>query len=159
MKGQIIGGNINAEIRVISSIYGAPSEKRTNIFVKGFDRKLYKEKLDKLTESISNLKQDISSIKQQLSIFSITGDTPSDKKLLFNKLNEKFADMKVQLQRLEEEKKDYANYLRAKGEGEITILKKAFPNTYFEINKASKDIQTPLLRTSFYFQDGALKEV
>ena len=159
MKGQIIGGTINAEIRVVSSVYGAPSEKRTSIFVKGFDRKLYKEKLDKLTESILKYKQDIASTKQQLSIFSITGDTPSEKKLAFNKLNEKFADMRAELQKLEEEKKDYANYLKAKGEGEITILKKAFPNTYFEIKRISKDIQKPLLRTSFYYQDGELKEV
>ncbi|MHB8065579.1 MAG: DUF342 domain-containing protein, partial [Ruminiclostridium sp.] len=37
-KGQIMGGTINAEIRVISAIIGSASEKKTYVGVKGFDR-------------------------------------------------------------------------------------------------------------------------
>jgi len=37
-KGQISGGNIQCETKVLSPVLGSPSEKRTVISVKGFNR-------------------------------------------------------------------------------------------------------------------------
>lgn len=158
LKGQIIGGNITADIRVLAATYGTPSEKRTNICVKGFDRVALKDSLDNLTEEIEQLKISMNQYKQQISIFNIS-DAGKSRKSEFEKLNEVYNNIRAELQAKEETRKNIAGYLKVKGEGEITILKKAFPNTYFEIKRIQKEIQTPVLRTSFYYSEGTIKEL
>lgn len=159
LKGQIIGGNIKAEIKVVSAVFGSGSEKRTNVCVSGFERKQFKERLDTINDEIDKLKQDVANCKLKLSIFAFTSDMPAEKKATYEKMSENYSDLKAKLQKLEEEKKDYINYLKAKGEGEISILKKAFPNTFFQIKNVTKEIQSSTLRTCYYYQDGYIKEM
>jgi uncharacterized protein (DUF342 family) len=159
LKGQIIGGSIKAQIKVISAVYGSGSEKKTSISVSGFERKQFKERLDTINEEIEKLKQDVANCKLKLSIFTFTSNMPAEKKAAYEKMSDDYSDLKASLQKLEEEKKDYINYLKAKGEGEISILKKAFPNTFFQIKNVAKEIQSPTLRTCYYYQDGIIKEM
>jgi predicted RNase H-like nuclease (RuvC/YqgF family) len=65
-----MGGNIRAEIRVVSAIIGTPGEKRTNISVKGFSRLILKEKLEKTLMEIENLKNSLSKVKQEMAMYS-----------------------------------------------------------------------------------------
>jgi len=159
MKGQIMGGTINAEIRVVSAIIGSASEKKTNICVKGFDRNTYKEILNELSQKSEVLKVEINQYKQRISIFSNSLDGGKTKKEEYDRLNQKYNDLKVILQENEENKKNMMNYLRTKGEGEITILKKAFPNTILEIKKIQKEISKSVLRVSYYYNEGTIKEI
>lgn len=159
MKGQIMGGTINAEIRVVTAIVGTASEKKTSICVKGFDRNSYKDTLDEITQNIEKLKVEINQYKQKIVIFSNTIGGGQYRKDEYEKLNEKYNDLKEILQENEENKKNIIGYLRTKGEGEITILKKAFPNTMLEIKKIQKDIQKPVLRVSYYYHEGTIKEM
>ncbi len=159
VKGQIIGGTINAEIRVISAIVGTASEKRTCITVKGFDRNNYKNMLDELSKNIENLKTELNQYKQQISIFVNTFDGGQARKNEYQKLNEKYNELKAVLIENEENKRNIMNYLRTKGEGEITILKRVFPNTMLEIKKLQKEIQKPALRVSYYYNEGTIKEM
>jgi len=159
MKGQIMGGTINAEIRVISAIIGSSSEKKTNIRVKGFDRDNYKNTLDELSQNITALKEEINQFKQKIAIFSNTIDGGQARKAEYDRLNEKYNDLKIALKESEENKKNMVNYLRTKGEGEITILKKAYPNTMLEIKQIQKEIQTSILRVSYYYNEGTIKEM
>ncbi len=158
LKGQIIGGNITADIRVLAATYGTPSEKRTNISVKGFDRIALKDSLEQLTQEIEQLKTSMNQYKQQISIFNIS-DAGKSRKNEYEKLNEIYNSIRTDLQAKEEVRKNISGYLKVKGEGEITILKKAFPNTFFEIKRIQKEIQKPVLRTSFYYSEGTIKEL
>ncbi|WP_054749997.1 DUF342 domain-containing protein [Ruminiclostridium josui] len=158
LKGQIIGGNITANIKVLASTYGTPSEKRTNICVKGFDRIALKDSLDNLMQEIEQLRAKMNQYKQQISIFNLS-DAGKSRKNEFEKLNEIYNNIRMELQVKEEAKKNIVGYLKAKGEGEITILKKAFPNTFFEIKGIQKEIQKPVLRTSFFYSEGTIKEL
>ncbi|ACL74416.1 DUF342 domain-containing protein [Ruminiclostridium cellulolyticum] len=158
LKGQIIGGNITADIRVLAATYGTPSEKRTNICVKGFDRIALKDSLEQLVQEIDQLKTSMNQYKQQISIFNIS-DAVKSRKSEYEKLNENYNNIRAELQVKEELRKNIAGYLKVKGEGEISILKKAFPNTFFEIKRIQKEIQTPILRTSFYYSEGTIKEL
>lgn len=159
MKGQIIGGTINAEIKVVAAILGAASEKRTSICVKGFDRNEFKNKLDELTQSSNVLKAELNQYKQKISIFTNSNDIGQARQMECDRLYEKYNDLKISLQENEENKKNMINYLRTKGEGEITILKKAFPNTAIEIKKIQKEIQNSILRVSYYYNEGTIKEM
>lgn len=151
MKGQIMGGCIHAEIRVVAAILGTASEKRTVVSVKGFDRNSLMATVEETTQRVLAIKTEMNTIKQKMAV-------QSDRKE-HEKLVEKFSELRTELQECEEKKKNLTSYLRTKGEGEITILKKAFPNTLLEIRKIQMDIQEPLLRSCFYYSEGVMKEI
>ncbi len=159
-KGQIIGGSIQADIKVVSSIIGSASEKRTVVSVKGFDRNSLKDRLEKITVRIEDFKSDIARIKQEISIYSsATAQLTREQMIIYENIKNRFFDLKNDLKLFEDERKCLINYLRTHGEGEICILKKAYPNTLVEIKKVYKEISKVTLSTSFYIQDGELKEL
>ncbi len=159
LKGQIMGGNITAEIKVVAAIVGSPSEKRTLISVKGFDRNEFKRQLDDINDSIDILKVEISKLKQQLAIFLNLFDNGQVRREQYDNINEKYNELKIKLTEMEETKRNLLNYLKTKGEGEITILKKAYPNSMIEIKKIPKEIHDPVLRVSYYYKDGIINEI
>lgn len=158
-KGQIIGGNINAEIRVISSIIGSPAEKRTKISIKGFDRLAFKERLDSIIKEIDDLKYALSKAKQEMSIYSNTAELDNSKLSEFEQVREKFFRIKDDLKCLEDEKRTLANYLRTHGEGEVSILKKIFPGTVIEIKNVVEEIRKVHLSTNFYYSNNQINEI
>ncbi len=158
-KGQIIGGNIQAEIKVISSIIGTPGEKKTVISVKGFNRKYMKQNLEELMNSIENLKNNLTKCKQEMSIYTFTSKLTPEQSIRFDHLKDKFFELKDQLKESEDQKKTLANYLRTHGEGEIVVLKKAYPATVLEIKKLIQEIDKIVISTSFYYQDGEIKQL
>lgn len=158
-KGQIMGGIISAEIKVVSAIIGSASEKRTNINVTGFDRNELKGKLDELSEKIDILKDEINQYKQKITIFLNSQNGFRDIQKEYNDINDKYKELKTYLQEIEENRKNIKNYLTAKGEGEITILKRGFPNTLLEIKKLQKELQQCVLKVSYYYSEGTIKEM
>ncbi len=158
-KGQIIGGNIQAEIRVVSSIIGSQSEKKTLISVKGFSRNAIKARLEELIGEIESFKNEMSKLKQEISVFSgITHDTEEQKKKYLS-LQDEFFKIKDKIRDLESDKKSMSNALRTKGEGEITITKKAYPGVILEIKNITKEIGVVISNSSFFIQDGEIKQI
>jgi uncharacterized protein (DUF342 family) len=158
-KGRIIGGNIEAEIKVVSSIIGAPSEKRTSIKITGFIRDELKKSLEENVIKLKEMKEKLTSKKQEVSIYTALPSIPADRTEEFERLTDEFADIKNDLKELEQDQKNIANYLRTKGEGEIRINKKIYPNVILEMKKITKEIQTPLLNRSFYILKNEIKEM
>jgi uncharacterized protein len=158
-KGQIIGGSINAEIKVVSSIIGSASEKRTSINVKGFDRKALRDRLEKVITKVEEAKSDLVKAKQEVSIYSNTLELTREQHSIFEDIKDRFFEIRDTLKEYEDEKKTLINYLRTHGEGEISILKKAYPGTVLEIKKIIKEINKVIISTGFYIQDGVIKEV
>jgi uncharacterized protein len=158
-KGQIIGGSIQAEIKVVSSIIGSTSEKRTMVCVKGFDRNALKSRLERLMEEIETVKNKMAKAKQEVAIYTNTTELKPEQLYLYEQIKGRYFNIRDELRGMEDEKKVLVNYLRTRGEGEISILKKAYPNTMLEIKKSLKDINKEILGTTFYYQDGDIREL
>ena len=158
-KGQIIGGNIQAEIRVVSSIIGSQNEKRTIISVKGFSRNAIKTRLEELISEIENLKNEMAKLKQEISTYAnITHSTEIEMKK-YIRLQDEFFKIKDKIKDLESDKKNLASALRTRGEGEITVTKKVYPGVVFEIKNLVKEINIVMLNSSFFIQDGEIKQI
>ncbi|MDP4180955.1 MAG: FapA family protein [Bacillota bacterium] len=157
-KGQIIGGNIQADIKVVATVIGASSEIRTHITINGFNRTALKDNFESLSKKIEELKNEMIKAKQEMSIYP-TSSLDSAQMIAYEKIKENYFDVKNQLKYFEDEKRTYANYLRTKGEGEVTILKKAFPNTVIEIKKNVREINQVILNTTFYYQNDDINEL
>lgn len=158
-KAQIIGGNIQAEIRVVSSIVGSASEKRTSISIKGFERNSLMQKLEKLVIAIEEFRNSMAKVKQELAIYLNTPELTREQKNTYDTVRERYTLLRDELKELEDERKALVSYLRAYGEGEIRILKKAYPGTVLEIKRIKKELDKSILKTTFYFCDGELVEL
>lgn len=158
-KGQIIGGNIQAEVKVVASIIGSASEKRTYINIKGFERDLVKERLERLITKVEKVKNELTRVKQEVAIYSNTNELSREQLSLYEDIKEKYFEIRNDLKALENERKIFVSCLRAHGEGEVVILKKAYAGTFIEIKKEVKDITQTVLGTCFYIQDGEIKEI
>lgn len=158
-KGQIIGGNIEAEIRVIASTIGSTSEKKTVITVSGFDRRQLKQSLDNTVATIEMMKAKLAKAKMEVSVYNNASGLSKGQRVVYEKIRDDYFEIKDNVKKLEEERKALSGYLRAHGEGEISILKKVYPNTTLEIKKIVKEVTIPILSTSYYVQDREMKEL
>lgn len=158
-KGQILGGTIEAEIRVVASIIGSTSEKRTVISVAGFDRRVMKAQLDQIINQLDTLRVDLAKAKMEVSVYSNASGLTREQKAVYERIREEYFEIKDRIKKLEEERKALTGYLRTHGEGEISILKKVYPNTLLEIRKMIREVNKPILSTSYYVQDGQMKEL
>ncbi|AEV66799.1 DUF342 domain-containing protein [Acetivibrio clariflavus] len=157
--GRIIGGNIQAEIRVVSSILGSSSESKAAISVKGFNRDELKEKLETIINEIENMKNDMEKLKQEISQLSLKAKLTDSERNRFIKAQSEFFNIKNKIKELENDKRIITNALRTKGEGEVTVLKRIYPGVVLEIKNIMKRIDKPILTTSFYIQNGEIKQL
>jgi len=160
MKGQIIGGSIQADIRVAATVIGSVSEKKTYIVIKGFDRLIYRDRLEWVVNEIEALKKSLNKSKNDLAkLVDSTGKISPELWKTYEKAQANYAELKDKLKELERQKLNIANYLRTHGEGEVAVLKKAFPGTIIEMHGNIKEIVKPTMATTFYLQNGDIKSI
>lgn len=152
-KGQIIGGRIEAEIKVVSSIIGSPGEKKTYVNIKGLNRTLYKERLEAVLKEVEILKIELNKAKNELSHYQEKGSRLShDQWKDYEIANALYGELRDRLKEGEKEKASIASYLRTHGDGEVNILKKAYPGTILELRHNIVEINHPIMKTIYYLQ-------
>lgn len=157
-KGNIIGGNIKAEMKVTAPVIGSSLEVKTVIEVTGFNRSALSKELESITNQIDSLKNEQVSIKQELSTY-IQNEMSSVEAKLYNKKYLRAIEIKEELKACEHKRKSLNRCLRTKGDGEINISKKVFPNCILIIKNLKTEIKSPSIGTTLYYSDGELKYV
>ena len=66
-------------------------------------------------------------------------------------------EIREEMKAYEYERKSLTRNLRTKGDGEITITKKVFPNCTLIIKTLKTEIKSPSIATSLYYSEGELK--
>lgn len=158
-RGQIIGGNIDAEIRVVASTIGSPAEKRTFINVSGFDRAALTENYNKLCNDMEMLRNKLAKAKAEVSVYGDTSLLTPEQTKVYDGIKENYFRIKDMLKKCEEDYKVIRGYLKTHGEGEVVVLKKIYPNTQLVIKKVVKEITAPVISTTFFIQDMELREL
>jgi uncharacterized protein (DUF342 family) len=158
-KGRIIGGIIEAEQKVEAAYIGNESEKRTQIIVKGFNRSKMKQELDDLQKELVKAKTDLAKAKQAFSVYPDPIDPGSRQYLGFEQARDKYFHCKDEVRRLENKLRLMQKYFRVKGEGEVNILKRAYPNTMIRIKNETKELLKPSIASCFFMQDNVMKEI
>ncbi len=158
-KGKIIGGVIEAEQKVEAAYIGTESEKRTQVIVKGFDRNKMKKELDDLQESLGKAKTLLAKAKQQFAVYPNPMDSNSKQYNGYELVREKYFNCKDEVKRLEGEIRTMQKYFRVKGEGEINILKRAYPNTSIQMKNHTKELFKDSIASCFFLQDNEMREI
>jgi uncharacterized protein len=158
-KGQIIGGRVHVEQKVSVASIGNTGEKRTQIIVTGFNRKELKDQLEKLQSSIERAKVKLSKAKQLFSIYSYTIETGSRQFEEYEAARDNYFSLKDEVKLLENELKTLLKCFKVKGEGEISITKRVYPNTVIEMKGNIKEIKKEALASCFFLQEGSIREI
>lgn len=159
LKGQIIGGTVDAEVRVVSALIGSAAEMRTIVNVSGFNRSALQAALARVTEEINNLKDELKFLKYEASVYTNVHGLSKEQKKGYEKIKDRLFSIQERIKELEFERKAVTGHLKARGEGEISVLKKVYPNTQLAIKQITKEITSPVLSTTFFVQDGELREI
>lgn len=131
-NSKIIGGTIEATIRVVSGEIGSRADVPTSIKVTGFNRIAYKEEYDNINILIEQTKEQITYLNQKLSIYS-PNNLDSKQRQILSDLEEAFEGLNKKLKMLYEKKKKYISYLHSKGDGEIQVQKSIYTNVTLEV--------------------------
>ncbi len=158
-KGKIIGGIIEAEQKVEAAYIGNGHEKRTQIRILGFDRSKMKEELDKLQESMVKARVSLSKAKQLFAVYTNSIENGSKQYKEYETVRERYFSLKDEVKRFENQIRTMQKYFRVKGEGEVNVLKRIYPNTMLQIKNEIKEIRKEYIASCFYIQDLVIKEM
>jgi len=159
VNGRIIGGNTRAEIMVLAPIIGSESEKRTYVEVLGFDREALKADLDAVFRRISELKNEQQKLKCIISALEGKEGIDAFNRKEYNDAADRMAALKQEIRDLEDKRKNIAEYLKARGEGEIRITKTVYTNSFLVIKKTPVDLPAKSAAVTYFFQDGGIKQL
>lgn len=140
LNSRIIGGEINADIRVCAGEIGSKSEVMTRINVKGFEREQMLKDYDNLGITIDKLKQMSQLQKQKLSVYKNIDidDMDKNKRKEMEQLELEYERCQKSLKVYNQKRKNLVGYLHAKGEGEIQAMKYMHPNVHMSIGHDDK---------------------
>lgn len=158
-KSRIIGGHIEADIRVAAGEIGNKTELLTKITVAGFSRDKLKKEYEVIVQTIEKMKQKVTSLKNQLSTISLSTSDPQQRKT-FDSLNDEYYFYTKKLQLLYDQQKKYISYLNTKGEGEIKVNHCIYPNVSFNIkNQIFNNAQMITNPVTYYVTGNVMKKV
>lgn len=159
MKGQVIGGEIVAKTKVVVPILGCELEKKTTVNVTGFDRKVVQKDIDTTLAQLESLKKELQNTKESVAYMDKQAELSNYQvKRRFDEV-ERIEAIKIQIKELDAKRRAFLSYMETRGDGEIRITKKIFPNCTLTIKKNMIDISAPTLNTTFFVVDGKLKQV
>ena len=135
---KIMGGTIQAKVRVRVGTIGNKYEVETKIFVEGFDRNKIKEEYDVIKDTIVQVKDKMNGLSQKLLVYNISlKSTDVDAIKSKQKLQEDYDKLKKALVSLQDKQKKCISYLKAKGEGEVVIGHSIYPKVQISIKNDS----------------------
>ncbi|MDA3847470.1 MAG: FapA family protein [Vallitaleaceae bacterium] len=155
-NSKIIGGTIDAQIRVLAGEIGSRADIYTKINVSGFVREDMKAQYDQINVLIEKSKDRTNFLKQQLAVYDVHN---MDAKQLeaYHLIEDDYQKNKKNLQLFYVQKKKYISYLHTKGEGEITATKYMHSNVHLKIkSEAEHIVEEEKLAVSFYYLDGEM---
>ena len=156
-RGRIIGGTIDADVRVSSADIGNVAENRTVIRVRGFDRNKLKIELDEKVARLKDTRRKITELRQHIRVYSCSSDLSEAQRNSYEKLKNQYADLKDEIKELEYEIKNLVDDLKTPGEGAVIVRNRIYPRVRVEIKGLGEEITKEQFMTTFYYKDNAIK--
>ena len=156
--GQIVGGRIEADVKVDAPFIGNESERRTVISLKGFERKVYKKKYEQLEQELQNLQKNTMAARQSIFLYENAYGVEFGQEAELKRAKERYYLLKTEEKNLKQEIRQIADYLAVKGNGEISVRSRIYPNTVLEHGSSMRVIQQTLPTTRFYIKEGQVHE-
>ncbi len=149
-KGKIIGGQVDAGHQIVAGSIGNAQERKTKIYVKGFERADVTDELKALRISFEGIIRKTNKTKRQLEIFETNFDALDDKAInTYRAMVIQYDNLIDDINRMNREVNRLEDVLRTRGEGEVKIQAGMYPKTMLEIKRLQKYV-SELTTCSFY---------
>jgi uncharacterized protein (DUF342 family) len=148
-RGKIIGGHVHADVQVIAGYIGNEMERETTIQINGFDRLKIKSELEEVLRKYQKTLEEFSELNKEAAMDDDGQEEESVERWL------KWEGVYLRIKELEEQRRTLAANLNAKGEGEISIVQKAFPRTLLQIKELERRIEK-ITSGSYYFKENQI---
>ena len=152
INGQVIGGCIKSEIHISVPICGSEMERKTTLEVVGFNRQSLVRRLDEVFSDISIKKTEMQKLKMQSHVSSSRNSSGAN-------ISDKLFNLKEEIKLLEEERKQIAIYLKTKGDGEISVSRRLYPNCFIILSGIYAETSPDIMAQTFYLKDGEIKMI
>ena len=145
-RGRIIGGKIKAKAQVVTAFIGNEAERSTSINIEGFDRAILKRELDELDDKHQKLTLILNKLKRDVDLFEETFEKIVEERTAADyaeseAIRSKYEQVRRVIFTMDERRNQLMTFLKTKGEGEVTIMRKAFPKTSLSIKDFQKEIE------------------
>ncbi|MFD2445610.1 DUF342 domain-containing protein [Bacillus sp. CGMCC 1.16607] len=158
-KGKIIGGMIEAKGRVIAGTIGNHFERKTIIQVEGINRGKILNEIKEIVKKYEEHAILIEKLKSQIVILEKNIDLLNEQQLenlneFKNHIDQYLLDISI----YEERKKSLEYLLETKGDGQVSIVQVAFPETFVQIKHSKKRLDSSVKGTFYSLQNNLLFE-
>jgi uncharacterized protein len=158
-SAQQMGGHSKAKYMISLPILGSVIEKITSVEVTGFDRQALENEIEEIIQQTEDLKNKQKSINQKILTYDTLQNPDPFQKKEYGRLLENAFNIRNDIKLLEEKRKEYKNYLKTKGEGEIAITKRFYPKTTIILSGTVAEPREDGLASTFYLQEGQIKQI
>jgi len=159
-NSRVIGGSIQAQVKIETAILGNEMGARTVVKVLGFKRTDLKKQFDHIEISIEKAKEKLANIRKKILIYKKSQKLSLENAKIYDLLVEENDRYTRSLTILLEERKKCVNYFKVKGEGEIFAKKRVYSNVLIQIREErlliTEPIMTPMI---YYFSENQIKTI
>lgn len=151
--GKLIGGNISAESQIITATIGNKFEKKTILNVKGFDRISVKRELNEILKKYRGMLTCADELKADLDIYELNYSINNDESFLeeYKDNLKKYDKLIEEIMKLDDDRLKLEEMLKSRGEGQVSVLKAAYPKTFLELKRIRKKVDS-LVKGTFYIK-------
>lgn len=151
-RGKLIGGLVQAKVQLVTAYIGNESERPTKVHIEGFDRSQIMKQLESVLHEYKIVLSDLEHMRKEVDLYEGYVDMLKDSQ------KQEYLDFCIRYERateklmfLEEQRKKMMAYMKARGDGEVSIMLKAFPRTMLQIKEIEKHIEK-ITAGSFYVE-------
>jgi len=152
-RGQIVGGCIDADIRVECADIGNRLEKRTIINIRGFNREQLKAEMDELLGIIQSEKRHLADLRDWLKSCNME---PQSNKPEIKKTQMEIFRKQEEIKKLEASCLNISNYLKTPGTGALVVKNYIYPKVRITIQNQSVEIMKKEFRPTYILRDGVI---
>jgi len=160
-RSQIAGGVVRALYEINAKFLGAEAYTETIVEV-GIDPEA-EDKILELTHRKAEIEKELPDITKQLNNLSMMlakGPLPPDKEEQFNILSLKNAELREEINSIEEQYSEIQHYLESLGkDAKISASKTTFPGVKIKIKNAILVVKSEYKYVTFYREEGIIKIV
>jgi uncharacterized protein (DUF342 family) len=158
-NGKIIGGNIKALTRVIAGEIGSELGKKTSVEITCFSRTLIRNEIEKVEQKIKGLKSENETLHGRLRFYNDLSSLSSVQDRIFNETKLRLGEITSEIRTLNAEKDSWGSYLKARGDGEVSVSRKLYANTIITMKDKQLMINTSSYASDIIYQDGRILQL
>ncbi len=155
-RGQIVGGMVDADIRIECADIGNWMENKTNIIIRGFNRSSLQSRVNEIVDILSKKKEQLVKLKLMITK-SDNEDARNKNEATIQKTRQAIRIVQDEIRSLEGERLSIMNFMRTPGEGAVVVKRRIYPRVKLVIQNVSMETAEEAIGSTYIVKDGIIQ--